>query len=198
MCIRDRADDDAYNTSAALAADKKRLDLIYSRWAQLTGHGDVADSFNNGALPGVKLPVAGMQHLVSLCSAAFAALSSSDPATKASGERQWQACRPWLHDFTKAERFKPGRVRLVPFPIRGFVYNSFYDIIEDVWSWYFVVFISLTIFLTPSAIITEKETRMREMLKILGVSNSSLLASCLLYTSPSPRDATLSRMPSSA
>ena len=27
---------------------------------------------------------------------------------------------------------------------------------------------------------------------------SSLLYSCLLYTSPSPRDATLSRMPSSA
>ena len=28
--------------------------------------------------------------------------------------------------------------------------------------------------------------------------NSNILGSCLLYTSPSPRDATLSRMPSSA
>ena len=31
-----------------------------------------------------------------------------------------------------------------------------------------------------------------------GTSRFSLLWSCLLYTSPSPRDATLSRMPSSA
>ena len=31
-----------------------------------------------------------------------------------------------------------------------------------------------------------------------AISGSSLYDSCLLYTSPSPRDATLSRMPSSA
>ena len=31
-----------------------------------------------------------------------------------------------------------------------------------------------------------------------GVSVNALFVSCLLYTSPSPRDATLSRMPSSA
>ena len=31
-----------------------------------------------------------------------------------------------------------------------------------------------------------------------GVGKTTLLKSCLLYTSPSPRDATLSRMPSSA
>ena len=31
-----------------------------------------------------------------------------------------------------------------------------------------------------------------------GCGKSTLLNTCLLYTSPSPRDATLSRMPSSA
>ena len=35
-------------------------------------------------------------------------------------------------------------------------------------------------------------------LTALGSSLSDLFSSCLLYTSPSPRDATLSRMPSSA
>ena len=40
-----------------------------------------------------------------------------------------------------------------------------------------------------------------EMLVVMGLSGSgksTLLRCCLLYTSPSPRDATLSRMPSSA
>ena len=32
----------------------------------------------------------------------------------------------------------------------------------------------------------------------IGIENQNLFTSCLLYTSPSPRDATLSRMPSSA
>ena len=32
----------------------------------------------------------------------------------------------------------------------------------------------------------------------LGVEGMMLVGACLLYTSPSPRDATLSRMPSSA
>ena len=33
---------------------------------------------------------------------------------------------------------------------------------------------------------------------LAGISHSSMAYGCLLYTSPSPRDATLSRMPSSA
>ena len=32
----------------------------------------------------------------------------------------------------------------------------------------------------------------------IGEGDAALLCTCLLYTSPSPRDATLSRMPSSA
>ena len=33
---------------------------------------------------------------------------------------------------------------------------------------------------------------------IINLENNQQLVTCLLYTSPSPRDATLSRMPSSA
>ena len=36
------------------------------------------------------------------------------------------------------------------------------------------------------------------VLQVAGVHDSARYTSCLLYTSPSPRDATLSRMPSSA
>ena len=36
------------------------------------------------------------------------------------------------------------------------------------------------------------------VLKKAGIESASALITCLLYTSPSPRDATLSRMPSSA
>ena len=39
---------------------------------------------------------------------------------------------------------------------------------------------------------------MQWIVRVLGGGLSRLLKTCLLYTSPSPRDATLSRMPSSA
>ena len=39
---------------------------------------------------------------------------------------------------------------------------------------------------------------MLAMSEALGVPNPATYYTCLLYTSPSPRDATLSRMPSSA
>ena len=38
----------------------------------------------------------------------------------------------------------------------------------------------------------------KETGKNLGLENDRIYKTCLLYTSPSPRDATLSRMPSSA
>ena len=44
--------------------------------------------------------------------------------------------------------------------------------------------------------IIEKEKKLNEAL--LELKNLDLSSPCLLYTSPSPRDATLSRMPSSA
>ena len=47
---------------------------------------------------------------------------------------------------------------------------------------------------------TKYQTRFEELAKLLGLqaSETKKVMSCLLYTSPSPRDATLSRMPSSA
>ena len=43
-----------------------------------------------------------------------------------------------------------------------------------------------------------KEEYKREMIKMSVTSVNTVAGGCLLYTSPSPRDATLSRMPSSA
>ena len=42
------------------------------------------------------------------------------------------------------------------------------------------------------------ELRNAKDINSLEIKNSEYTDSCLLYTSPSPRDATLSRMPSSA
>mgnify|MGYP003313567911 CR=1 FL=1 len=44
----------------------------------------------------------------------------------------------------------------------------------------------------------EKPTEKRKRLMAAAVKRARKTNSCLLYTSPSPRDATLSRMPSSA
>ena len=38
----------------------------------------------------------------------------------------------------------------------------------------------------------------KDIVKVGYIKRSGILSGCLLYTSPSPRDATLSRMPSSA
>ena len=49
------------------------------------------------------------------------------------------------------------------------------------------------------AALSDEGTRHRDgSLRIIDVGRDTKHASCLLYTSPSPRDATLSRMPSSA
>ena len=44
----------------------------------------------------------------------------------------------------------------------------------------------------------EKEGRIDILVNNAGITNDKLLLRCLLYTSPSPRDGLLSRMPSSA
>ena len=43
-----------------------------------------------------------------------------------------------------------------------------------------------------------KSTLLRMVAGLESVNEGEILIGCLLYTSPSPRDATLSRMPSSA
>ena len=46
--------------------------------------------------------------------------------------------------------------------------------------------------------LTEKENKFDNLLFLLGLIIAPIIYSCLLYTSPSPRDGLLSRMPSSA
>ena len=46
--------------------------------------------------------------------------------------------------------------------------------------------------------VSSKEVTHRKALAVGEIILSSEVIACLLYTSPSPRDATLSRMPSSA
>ena len=52
--------------------------------------------------------------------------------------------------------------------------------------------------LDPSASLGRRVIACFDELIVGNVNTRALLATCLLYTSPSPRDATLSRMPSSA
>ena len=51
---------------------------------------------------------------------------------------------------------------------------------------------------SASSILERQVTKLREEHKSLIDLLTSFMNTCLLYTSPSPRDATLSRMPSSA
>ena len=51
---------------------------------------------------------------------------------------------------------------------------------------------------TPSEDLKKKEAAMHESKKAYDNQLSEVMKTCLLYTSPSPRDGLLSRMPSSA
>ena len=58
-----------------------------------------------------------------------------------------------------------------------------------------VIFIGTSVFDKPS---TENATKILRYSDFIEEVQDKEISSCLLYTSPSPRDATLSRMPSSA
>ena len=56
----------------------------------------------------------------------------------------------------------------------------------------------LSLYILPGNHVLDREISVTNISKISIVANSTCVNICLLYTSPSPRDATLSRMPSSA
>eukprot|EP00937_MAST-01D_sp_MAST-1D-sp2_P003591 g3591.t1 len=87
------------------------------------------------------------------------------------------ACRDTVRALTLAEHYVPETVNVIPFPIDAFTFNTFYDTVAPIFPLFFLIMAILTTFLVHSALLLEKETRMREMLRIMGVTNEALMAS---------------------
>ena len=87
------------------------------------------------------------------------------------------ACKDIIRALSLAEHYVPESVNVIPFPINAFTFNTFYDTVAPVFPLFFLIMAILTTFLVHSALLLEKETRMREMLRIMGVTNEALMAS---------------------
>lgn len=64
-----------------------------------------------------------------------------------------------------------------PFPIQAYISSSFYNTIEDIFPIFFLMTYMLPLAKILMSLIAERETRSRELMKILGVKESSIVTS---------------------
>ena len=104
--------------------------------------------------------------------------------------------RIFNRERTERRRFKENSNTLYQMQLRIALYDSLLRPITEVLS---IVSISLSM-LVGAYLVLNQKTYLFDFIKISDtpIKPAMLLMFCLLYTSPSPRDATLSRMPSSA
>jgi len=74
-------------------------------------------------------------------------------------------------------RFAPQIVQVAPMPLHGFILNSFYEIVKAVFALLFLLMYMYPTFAMIATFIEEKESRVREGLRMMGVQNMSLILS---------------------
>lgn len=74
-------------------------------------------------------------------------------------------------------RYVPNRLEVSPFPISGFNEDRFYTLIKDVVPMYFILTFLYTQKKVINEMIGEKESKVRESLRMLGTSNAALIGS---------------------
>ena len=72
-------------------------------------------------------------------------------------------------------RYIPNRIEVSPFPISGFDEDRFYTLIKDVVPVYFILTFLYTQKKVINELIEEKESKVRESLRMLGMGNASLI-----------------------
>jgi len=80
----------------------------------------------------------------------------------------------------RAESYAPQRVDLAPFPSRGYTQNIFYSGVLGALTLIFVLAYTYPVSRLVSALVYEKETRMRESMLTMGLSDSALYGSWFL------------------
>ena len=92
-------------------------------------------------------------------------------------ERESSATREIL---AEPMRYAPQIVQTVPMPLHGYILNSFYEIVKAVFALLFLLMYMYPTFSMIATFIEEKESRVREGMRMMGVQNGSLLLSWFL------------------
>jgi ABC-type multidrug transport system ATPase subunit len=74
-------------------------------------------------------------------------------------------------------KYAPQAVNIMPMPVTGKVYDIFWAVAAMLIPWCFILIFKYSEYLAISTFIQEKETRIREGLRMMGVTNSALIIS---------------------
>lgn len=84
-----------------------------------------------------------------------------------------------LKDFFKSHLRLPQRPKMAPFPVSGYRNVTFYDIVSNVFALVFVMSFFFPSFYLIRGIVVEKETKIREGMRMMGFKDSALV--CAWY-----------------
>ena len=85
-----------------------------------------------------------------------------------------------LMEFFESSFYAPQRVSFIPFPIKGFEKNNFYTSVADIVPLFFILSLLYPVAQLVRSIVAEKETRIREGMKAMGLGEGALISSWLL------------------
>ena len=85
-----------------------------------------------------------------------------------------------VDQLLKPLKFAPQATQFVPLPADGHVRSFFWDASAALIPWAFILIFKYSEYTVISTYITEKETKVREELRMMGVSNMSLIVSWYL------------------
>lgn len=124
--------------------------------------------------------------------AAFGAVAGLQGAVKsliAANPLAYRDLMASVNGFLASDKYPPQDVDVVPFPVKAYTSNTFYSLVLTILS-----FILVIAYVVPNsrlirAMVTEKESRMREGMKMMGLGTFALFGShmvwyCLCYHLP--------------
>ena len=74
-------------------------------------------------------------------------------------------------------RYAPQGIQHVPMPTNGIILNSFYEIVKAVFALLFLLMYMYPTFTMVASFVEEKETKVREVLRMMGVESMTILCS---------------------
>jgi hypothetical protein len=99
------------------------------------------------------------------------------PVTPASITRRLALLNDLVAWAQTSESFAPQQVDLVPFPITGYTSNDFFDIAQSVLAFFLTICLLFPVSRLIRGLVAEKETKLREGMKMMGLSDAALLGS---------------------
>lgn len=97
-------------------------------------------------------------------------LSTTDPALFANFTKD-------ISNWMLAETLAPQQIDLLPFPIKAYTSNAFYSSVAGLLPFFLVIATLFPVTRLISSLVAEKETKIREGMRMMGLSDAALLGS---------------------